>query len=151
MGWFDEIVTFFLNPLVSGFIGGLVGFLLGIMKRFLDVLAIEPVFNYYKIQKDVATVLFDYSREITSPGIMPIQNIRDAEINLRRVARDIQVFYSTFKYYKLFEKIHLIPKKDNLIKSQGLLIRISNCLNRSDKALDNYYDDQNIKKLMNLK
>ena len=144
---FDLIFKFLSNPIVTAIIGAI----LGTMGRFIDAIGIRPLFEYYEIRKNVVRVFHDHAGAITSPGTLNFQEINDIQREIRGVAREINVIYSTFKLYKLFEILKLIPPKKKLINGHGFIIRISNCLHEPSYALQNFQDMNKVEELLGLK
>ena len=118
----------------------LVGFVLSKIINF----ALRLREKIYEVQDQ----LIYYSREITAPGVMKEEKIRQAEDELRRLSTSLRAAADAVILYPIFKPI--LPPKGNIKEACRLLIGLHNSLRPLRDELTQEIGSQNRKNYLKI-
>lgn len=114
-----------------------------IIQKFL----VEPVHEQAKVIGEIFFGIVYYGDRYANPGTGPPEAMAEAADAFRLYASRLEGTTHAIRWYRFFECIRLVPKRENVEEAVGNLIRISNSI-YTGNGRENSNDADNVKKLL---
>jgi hypothetical protein len=124
--------------------GGVVVFALSqLIQRFF----LEPVHEQAKAIGEVLFGLMYYASRYASPGSGKLDDLSAVSDAIRRSASQLYATTNAIRWYRLFDKLRLVPIRQNVDEAVGDLIRLSNSIHTGN-GRENRADADHIRSLL---
>lgn len=111
--------------------GGIVVYVTG---RIIEKFFIEPIHEQFRLIGEIADSLIFYANVYTNPGSKLIEKERadEASTILRQQASQLMARTQIIQWYRLWQRMRIVPKYADVIEAQHKLIALSNLVDRGN-------------------
>jgi hypothetical protein len=114
---------------ITAVLSGVLVFVLG---QFILRLIIEPLQEFAKIRGEVNYALIYYANFLSNPGLGNPKVLDEISDTLRKLSGRFMATANSIRLYDFLSQLHLVPIREDLIKSARELIFLSNSVHSSD-------------------